>query len=84
MSARKILGWSAVAVLAAVDAVWFSWSFFESFVENWYYGSVEMDFALMVARYAVPILLFLILLGVVIRPPGIRPRRRRTATRVAH
>jgi hypothetical protein len=84
MAWKKVLGWAAVAVLAAVAAVWFLWGFVESFVEHWHYGSVEMDFALMVARYLLPILLLLALLLFALRPPEPRARRRRTATRIAH
>lgn len=80
----RILGWIAVTVFAAVAAVWFLWGFVESFVEHWYYGSVEMDFALMVARYLLPMLLLLALLGFALRPSRPRARRRRTAARIAH
>jgi len=81
---EKILRWAAVTALAAVGAVWFLWGFVESFVEHWHFGAIEFDFAMMIARYLVPMLLLAAFLLLVTRPPRHRTHHRRTAARTGH
>lgn len=68
-AARKILGWIAVTVSAALASLWAAWGIIENFVEGWYYGTLWTDLALMVAQYLLPMILFVALSAVALRWP---------------
>lgn len=66
---RQILGWLAVGLSTLAACFWAFWGIIENFHEGWYYPSLWMNLAMMVAQYLLPMLLFVGAALVAIRWP---------------
>ena len=55
---RLILGWSAVGLSTVLAGFWAFWGAIENFHEGWYYRSMWMNLAMMIAQYLLPVFLF--------------------------
>ena len=56
---RRIVGWIAVGISAAIGSFWAFWGAIENFHEGWFYPSLLMNLGLMLAQYLLPMLLFM-------------------------
>ena len=72
----RVLGWSAVAISAALTCLWTFWGIIENFHEGWYHQSLIDNVAMMMGQYLAVPLVFLVMALVAIRWPRlVRPSR---------
>lgn len=71
VSVRRILGWVAVIISAAITSLWAFWGAAETFHEGWYSTSIWENLGLMLVQYLSPMLAFMFLALVAHRYPRI-------------
>lgn len=56
---RKIVGWIAVSISAAITCFWAFWGIIENFHEGWYFESWWLNLGMMLIQYLSPMLAFM-------------------------